>query len=1379
MKIRSRSIFPQSLVLCMAPILASTTLHAAVINFNEQSTENVWTFKPYSVNLLAGATITASQPLGNHGENTSTSWAPLTDGSLGNPDGTDNDQSVSPNNGTSVTYALDLTNNPDGHNITSFDAYGAWANTGRDNLDFTVEYSIVGDETTFQPLATVSNHTPFPGSPLRATHTSITDTSGYLAFNVHSIRFNFNNQENGYVGYREFILRADSDPIQSINEANVGNIWTLPPGANLLRHATDEGTVMPAVPDTSTRGNGDNTSASWSTLTDGQFGVPANQLASVAPSNNTTVTFPLDLSVNTEGYDITSFDSYAAWRDSGRDNQDFSIRYETKAFPGVFIPLAEVANHTSNPQNATHTSITSPAGVLAHGVTAIQIRFANQENGYVGYREFVALGSAVSISDPLQWTGTSGSAGSATWNTSNPNWKSASANPSPYVSTASLTFTNASTNNKISVSPSITAFSMTFANDVAHPYVFSGSELTVTNDLMSEGAGTVTFNNPVTLESSVKLAGSGSLVFNDNLQAAGLFLAGAGKVTINSDTTFAGTIGISEGTLNVNTDSGLGNGIVMLNGGALNLKSANPAIFSLSGSYDGSIVLGNSTTPVGTSLHLGFADMTTYSGNISQAAGDVGKLVAEGPGAIVLAGTNTYTGSTIVNGGTLEFATRTALYDANPAAWTASNLKVGANGVLSFRVGGFDEFTEAELHTMPLGGFQPDSYLGINTTMETTLSRNLTQPGVGLVKSGLDTLNLTGMNTSTGTLKVLGGALNAASVGTAIPGNVTIGDGSAAPFLNMGDDNQFGPDSVITMAAGGYYGAKLNLRGTDQTVAGLESSTDMRVSLIQNDEVGNPGFTTNPGPASLTINAATDHSFYGLIRNQDGDPVSVIKNGPGTQEFINSQVEGYRYTGPTTINEGTLRLNLFGVQTSFESNVTIAAPATLAFNATGGDYNFDRIISGEGKVTVTGTNAIRFTNGGNSFSGGLTVGSPEPGSYNGFLALVATGPVGAGTGPGQTCVGGAMVDTHVITVNGGATLAIDNGPALGDSTVLPQWAPSIVINHSGLSGGGNTVAFVSNLTLNGSEVTIRGGAATGGFDTNLAFVGTVIVGGDSVDPSTITTPEPGPYANVSLGSLGLPGTIFQVADVTNDADVDFAVAAMLRDVSNVPSPLVKKGAGTMSLEGPQTYTGPTTILEGELRFDTATLADEADVTIAGNGILHLMHSDSDQIRSLTLGGIAMDPGTYGSMTNTTSGVIKTPRIVGDGVLLVSTEPAAGYDAWALQIPDAGKRGRTDDPDGDGFNNLQEFLFGTSPNAANGALSAIERSGSGLILRWNERDSGSSVYVLQESGTLENPWTESSATITDAAVQDLSDYIRKEAAVPFDAERKFLRIKATE
>ena len=133
---------------------------------------------------------------------------------------------------------------------------------------------------------------------------------------------------------------------------------------------------------------------------------------------------------------------------------------------------------------------------------------------------------------------------------------------------------------------------------------------------------------------------------------------------------------------------------------------------------------------------------------------------------------------------------------------------------------------------------------------------------------------------------------------------------------------------------------------------------------------------------------------------------------------------------------------------------------------------------------------------------------------------------------------------------------------------------------------------------------------------------------------------------------------------------------------------------------------------------------------------------------------------------------------GSGRLLVAA--GVSYETWSQQIPNVNDRDRTDDADGDGFSNLDEFLFGTSPVAPTGSLAQIEDTGSGLIVRWNQRATGSSVYVLQESTTLlDNPWPTSGATITNNPVQDIPDYVRKQATIPVSGVRKFVRIQATE
>ena len=1370
MKFRSNRLSRRAQIVGLSPLLLCATASADVLAFNEANTTNVWTL-PAGTNLLAGAPVTPGTPATH--ESSSGSWATLTDGVLGAPG--NNTAVVTPNNNDTVTYALDVVAQPLGYDITTFDSYATWGDSGRDNQNFSFQVSTVADPGTFNTVFVVNN---VDSSSDKSTHTSLTDTSGVLAGGVHSVRIVFGNpqgQENGYVGMSELFVTAVPTNVNTVVESNTGNVWTLPPGANLLNGAT-------AIPATTDSHEGSN--SAWTTVTNGVLGTAADIGASVTPNDNRSVTFPLDLSVNFNGYNLTSFDTYCSWPNSGRDNTDLSISYSTVAAPTTFIKLANAVIHTGG-DNATHVRITPAAGFLASGVAAIKVDTGIQENGYVGYREFIALGTAVSISDPLTWTGSSGAAGNANWITAaDNNWKKTLGGaPSNFNPLAALTFEGTGTNRNISIPVALTASSLIFDNTAGTPYTISGQLLTVSNDVLSSGSGSATFNNAVSTTTGVTLSGSGSLAFNGALQATGLTVSGPGGITLNAaNPALTGNSSVSAGTLTVTNDGAMQNAALVTTGGVVRFLSAAPQVASLAGTAGSSVVLGNTAGPVNTNLSVGDAlSVTTFAGDLSAAGGTTSGLTKTGASSLVLSGVNTYNGATTVSGGLLQFDQRLSLYNGSAASWTAGNIIVGNGGTLGFKVGTFDEFTDTDINTdLSLGGFQPGSALGIINAADFTLSRNLTRPGMGLYKTGSAILNLTGTNTSNGLTRLFAGTINAAGTGgAAINGDILMGNGGANVTLNMGGPDQLAATGVITFANGSFYESKVNLRGTPQTVAGLDSAPfpANRVPIIQNDEIGQPGYPGVSGPASLTINATGDHSFYGLIRNQDGGPVSVIKDGPGTQELRNSYIQGYGYTGPTTINEGTLRINFAGVTTGFGSNITVGTGARLEFNAVGGDYNFDRELHGPGQIAVTGVNALRFRSSANSFTGGLTVGSPGIGTFNGFLALVSTGPQGAGNGPGQTCVGGAMIPTNVITVQGGATLALDGVAPLGESTVVPAYAPSIVINNSGLNGGSGNIAFVSNLTLNNGDVSLSDGLAIAGFDTNLCFVGTVVVDGDSTEPSTISTSGAGPNANASLGSAALPGTIFDVADVTGSSAADLLVSSILRNVNSLVSPLTKTGSGTMSLSGANTYTGDTTVSAGELTVSGNSIVDTNKVVLDG-GKLGLAAAET--VGKLFYGAVQQIAGTYGS-TSSAATYKDDSRFSGTAVLTVTTGPSLSYEDWALVITN-GMTLRAEDADGDGIPNLDEFLFGTSPIASNGSLTTVEDTGGTLVIRWSERLNSSSVYVLQESTTLSDPWSTSGvipATDGDQTGLYSAEYVRKQAVIPIDSVRKFVRVEATE
>jgi len=1379
MKSKRFSIFnlPQALVVCFGPIFAISTAWAAPLVFNENSTVNTWV-TPSGTNLLAAATPTPATPTSNYGS--SSSWSTLTNGSLGSPAPganipytTQMNTVVMPNNGDTVVFALDLSGaHSTGYNITSVDSYGLWNDAGRDDQTYTISYSTVANPAAFTVLATVNNHTANPGNGSKSTHTNIVDSSGILAMNVAKVQITFGpGQENNNTGFSEFIVRDVPSNVAILNENRADLGWTLPAGSNLLHAAS----VSSGTP-TSSHG-ATTTSATWSTLTDGQLGTIAGNLsACVSPNDGLSVIFPLDLSVNVKGYDLNSLDFYSAWADTGRDNMDFTVTYSTWDNPTVFLPLSTVVNHgPASGNSATHTQLTPVSGFLASGVAAVKVYFNGQENGWVGYREFIALGQASPLTTPITWTGNSGTGGNASWiTTADSNWT-----PGNFDPTSPLNFTATGNNRIINIPTALTASSMTFTNSNTTPYVFSGGAITLSNGITSStGNGVATFNGVVNATTGVTLTGGGSLVFNNDLQSPGLILSGSGSISLNADndaSLFSGTASVSNGVLNIGDDSAMIAAALSMTGGTANFTTASPYLKSLSGTA-GTVVLSNTELTVGVDSVVG--QTPSFAGNISQAASTTGGITKMGTSTLTLSGTNTYTGPTEVGEGLLQFSKEVSLYGGTISSWTSSNIVVDSGATLAFNVGSTGEFTDGDLIALDTGGFASGSTLGLTTTAIFTLSRSLSGD-IGVFKNGSSTLTLSGTNSYTGVTNIVAGTVRAANpTGVSLPGDVSMGDTTKDAFLSMMANNQFGPNSVLHLVDGNFNGSqtKVQLRGTQQRIIGLDSPRSSRISIIQNEDTTVPDYVANPslGTATLTIDtpASSSYSYFGIIRNQDGPALSVVKNGLGTQEFINDGIQGFGYTGPTLVNAGTLKLTFGGPNTGFSSDITIASGATLQFGSTT-NYTFGRTISGDGRVVVTSPNFVILNSGTNSWTGGTTV-------DGGVLALTPLTATGAGNGPGQTCSAGAMIPTNVLNLINNSLMTTDNTGPLGQASVVPAWAPTVIVHEgSKINGGTNSVVFIANLTLDGGKIEISSGATTGGYNTNLCFVGTVIVGGTSTVPAQIVTTGTGATANASLGSSALVGTTFQVADVTGDSTEDLVVSSILQDVHGVASPLTKTGPGTMSASGANTYTGSTTVSGGVLSITTPYLADGAGVSIASGATLDLAFSGTDTINSLTVNGTLMAAGTYGSMANTTPGIIHTASITGTGLLLATTGAVSDpYVAWASVIPNAGDRDPSSDPDHDGFNNRLEYLFGGSPIGATGSLTSLLSGPSGVTLRWAQRASGS--YVLQESSDL-STWTTSLVVPTTAADQTnlySADYTRMEATIPLSAPKKFVRIKGT-
>jgi hypothetical protein len=152
-------------------------------------------------------------------------------------------------------------------------------------------------------------------------------------------------------------------------------------------------------------------------LYDDALGTPGGYEEFTVTPNIATLQFNL-----TGAFNLTTIRTYASW-DSGRDGQQYEVRYATAAAPSTFTTLYSVVafNNADFPilvdenvydedgetligtrkvpdtnTSSTMISLTSNSGVLAANVVSLQFIFNGYENGGTGFREFQVLGTSVS-----------------------------------------------------------------------------------------------------------------------------------------------------------------------------------------------------------------------------------------------------------------------------------------------------------------------------------------------------------------------------------------------------------------------------------------------------------------------------------------------------------------------------------------------------------------------------------------------------------------------------------------------------------------------------------------------------------------------------------------------------------------------------------------------------------------------------------------------------------------------------------------------------------------------------------------------------------------------------------------------------------------------
>jgi len=192
--------------------------------------------------------------------------------------------------------------------------------------------------------------------------------------------------------------------ISSVNpSANFQPTWTVSTNNDLVLGSTNG-----SGPGTFAAGSGSFGLSGCNTnpvvLTDGTddyftyaSGLGNAQLCGCGPSAGTALTYTLNTSVATNGFDLTNLTVYGGWPDVGRRELKYQVLYSTVANPTNFVSLGSfdyACPDTVNLQCAARTMLVPASGLLAKNAAAVEIVFSPAPlNGWSGYSEIVVQGS--------------------------------------------------------------------------------------------------------------------------------------------------------------------------------------------------------------------------------------------------------------------------------------------------------------------------------------------------------------------------------------------------------------------------------------------------------------------------------------------------------------------------------------------------------------------------------------------------------------------------------------------------------------------------------------------------------------------------------------------------------------------------------------------------------------------------------------------------------------------------------------------------------------------------------------------------------------------------------------------------------------------------
>ena len=468
--------------------------------------------------------------------------------------------------------------------------------------------------------------------------------------------------------------------------------------------------------------------------------------------------------------------------------------------------------------------------------------------------------------------------------------------------------------------------------------------------IMLEGEQAITVPKNGQTEIKNVIAGSGKLVKK-----------GVGQMRLfNGDNTYSGGTVISSGTLVLFAkNGGIGTGpLTMDPGTSLNLQrvnGTNPLILN-----GGLITAGNGfgagwDADIAVNADVQFLVTTCCLNQKSGGISGTGGLTMAGTpgnfgplcgGQLILCGTNTYTGPTTVQRGTLIVKQAAGLYHADPSRWTPENITVCNTATLQLQVGGPGEFTEEQINTLLVNltrsvnsnGLAGGSALALDTANAAgtvTLDVNIADskgPGGGpltIKKIGSGNLRLAGENTWSGPTVIDGGTLTVSSLNRVTGGKPASSLG--APTTVENGIISIGGDSTLSYTGTGEETDRMiDLTGNKQTVT-FDQSGSGALKFTRAFDISGFG---NAKVIVLKGSAAGIGELGGDLANpydrKKSATLSLTKTGTGTWTLSGINT----HTGPTVVQQGTL-ICTQAKNLPANTEVLIEAGAALKLNFNG------------------------------------------------------------------------------------------------------------------------------------------------------------------------------------------------------------------------------------------------------------------------------------------------------------------------------------------------------------------------------------------------------------------------------------------------------------